>query len=161
MLSGCGGDISLMTFLSCSIYMRLKCGFVDGKGMILWLWTIQYIRCIPNEYCRSHNCILPLFLQVDTDNLSIWVVERSASYCWIVEDLSNERLLLDAFFKIFSLDWNTPGITIMGDSEFAHHGQTIFAMNITADGIRKMRATMKSIIVTEHRLPAWIVEASL
>jgi hypothetical protein len=66
----------------------------------------------------------PLFFQVDSDYVSVGVIDGRANNRWVMEDLTDKSFLANALFKSFLLDRDVGSVIVMIDFELSNGHNT-------------------------------------
>jgi hypothetical protein len=66
----------------------------------------------------------PLFFQVDSDYVSVGVIDGRANNRWVMEDLTDKSFLTNTLFKSFLLDRDVGGVILMIDFELSNGHNT-------------------------------------
>jgi hypothetical protein len=66
----------------------------------------------------------PLFLYVDSDYVSVGVIDGRANNRWVMEDLTDKGFLANTLFKSFLFDRDVVSVVLMIDFELSHGHNT-------------------------------------
>jgi hypothetical protein len=66
----------------------------------------------------------PLFFQVDSDYVSVGVIDGRANNRWVMEDLTDKSFLTNTLFKSFLLDRDVGSVIVMIDFELSNGHNT-------------------------------------
>jgi hypothetical protein len=66
----------------------------------------------------------PLFFQVDSDYVSVGVIDGRANNRWVMEDLTDKSFLANTLFKSFFLDRDVGSVILMIDFELSNGHNT-------------------------------------
>jgi hypothetical protein len=66
----------------------------------------------------------PLFFYVDSDYVSVGVIDGRANNRWVMEDLTDKGFLANTLFKSFLLDRDVVSVVLMIDFELSHGHNT-------------------------------------
>ena len=70
------------------------------------------------------GCMSPLFFQVDSDYVSVGVIDGRANNRWVMEDLTDKSFLTNTLFKSFLLDRDVGSVIVMIDFELSNGHNT-------------------------------------
>jgi hypothetical protein len=66
----------------------------------------------------------PLFFQVDSDYVSVGVIDGRANNRWVMEDLTDKSFLTNTLFKSLLLDRDVGSVIVMIDFELSNGHNT-------------------------------------
>jgi hypothetical protein len=69
--------------------------------------------------------MFPLLLYVDSDYVSVGVIDGRANNRWVMEDLTDKSFLANTLFKSFLLDRDVVSVILMIDFELSNGLNTL------------------------------------